>query len=190
MLLSASRSQLLVVDIQERLMPAVQEGERVVRNTNLLIAAAQRLGVPIVVTEQYPKGLGPTVAAVAERLPNDATVLPKVAFSGAADDEIAATVAAGREAGREQIVMCGAEAHVCVLQTALGFRQAGYEVYVASDAVASRSPHSVQAACARLLHAGCSWITTEMAVFEWMERAGTDDFRALSALIKSPEAVP
>jgi nicotinamidase-related amidase len=71
-----------------------------------------------------------------------------------------------------------------VMQSALEFRQSGFEVFVVADAVSSRSPHSVSAACARLLHAGCHWVTTEMAAFEWMERAGTDEFRALSALFK------
>lgn len=184
MLLEARRSQLIVVDIQDRLMPAIHEGERVVRHARTLIAAADRLAIPLMVTEQYPKGLGHTVAAVREALPGEARVFEKITFSAASDRVFADAVADGRAAGRSQVVLCGAEAHVCVLQTALGLKEMGYDVFVVGDAVSSRSPHSVSAATARLLHAGCHWITTEMAVFEWLERAGTDEFRALSALIK------
>jgi nicotinamidase-related amidase len=124
------------------------------------------------------------VEAVQEALPAEAAVLPKITFSAAGDAAIAERVAALRGEGRDQLVICGAEAHVCVLQTALAFRNAGFNVFVVADAVSSRSQHSVNAACARLLHAGCHWVTTEMVVFEWMERAATDDFRALSPLIR------
>jgi nicotinamidase-related amidase len=183
-LLEASRSLLLVVDVQERLMPAIAERERVEKQAGVLVAAAGRLGVPILVTEQYPKGLGHTVEALAAALPETAARRPKVTFSGAADESIAAWAEERRAEGRDQMVVCGAEAHVCVLQTALGFRRDGFAVSVVGDAVGSRSPQSVATACARLLHAGCGWVATEMVLFEWLERAGTDDFRALMPLIK------
>lgn len=165
-------------------MPAIHEAGRVVDHAGILLRAAGRLGVPVTVTEQYPKGLGPTVAAIAERLPPAATTLPKVTFSAAADEVTRRRFDELRADGRDQIVICGTEAHVCVLQTALGLRGAGFSVFVVGDAVSSRSPHSVSAACARLLHAGCHWVTTEMVVFEWLERAGTDTFREISPLIK------
>ncbi|MCB5176329.1 MULTISPECIES: hydrolase [Microvirga] len=184
MLLNAARSHLVVVDMQERLMPAILDGDQVVKRARVLIAAAARLGVPVTVTEQYPKGLGPTVSAVAEALPADPVVLPKMDFSAAGDAATMERMMALRAERRDQVVLCGVEAHVCVLQTALGLKNAGFDVFVTGDAVSSRSGHSVSAACARLLHAGCHWVTTEMVVFEWLERAGTDDFRALSALIK------
>jgi nicotinamidase-related amidase len=184
MLLNAHRSQLVVVDVQARLMPAIAEADQVLANTGILLQAAGRLGVPVTVTEQYPKGLGATVGSVLEALPAEAVVLPKITFSAAGDAAIAERIAILRGEGRDQLVICGAEAHVCVLQTALAFRNAGFNVFVVADAVSSRSQHSVNAACARLLHAGCHWVTTEMVVFEWMERAATDDFRALSPLIK------
>jgi len=184
MLLNAKRSHLLVVDVQARLMPAIHEGDAVLKNVNILLQAAARLGVPVTVTEQYPKGLGPTVDAVTAALPPGAQVLPKTSFSAAWDEPIAARMASLRGQGRDQLVICGVEAHICVLQSALGFRNEGFEVSVVADAVSSRSQHSVSAACARLLHAGCHWVTTEMTVFEWMERAATEDFRALSPLFK------
>lgn len=181
MLLNAAQSQFLVVDVQDRLLPAITEGDRVLRQIGILLHAAALLGVPVTVTEQYPRGLGPTVPAVAELLPPDAVVLPKLAFSAASDAAVAARLASLQ---RRQIVMAGVEAHVCVLQSAIGFKQLGYEVFVVGDASSSRAPASASAAHARLLHAGIPWITTEMAVFEWLGVAGTDDFRVLSALIK------
>lgn len=165
-------------------MPAINEADRVLRQAGILLQASQRLGIPITVTEQYPKGLGSTVAAVTDHVPNDAATLPKMTFSAMGDAETRTRFESLRASGRPQAVLCGTEAHVCVLQTALDLKTAGFDVFVVGDAVSSRSAHSVSAACARLLHAGCHWVTTEMVVFEWMERAGTDAFRALSRLIK------
>ena len=184
MLLEARRSHLIVVDLQARLVPALGEAERVARNAAILLQAAGRLGIPVTVTEQYPRGLGPTVDPIAEALPTGTVIVPKLSFAATSDDAFAARVATLRGDGRDQAVICGAEAHVCVLQTALGLRAEGLEVFVLGDAVSSRSPHSVTAAQGRLLQAGCRWATTEMAVFEWLERAGSEEFRALSALIK------
>lgn len=186
MVLDPRRSLLILVDAQERLIPAMAEPERVVANAAILLAAAERLGIPILVTEQYPKGLGPTVPAIAERLPASAVVMPKTAFSAAAEESIAAHLDKRRTEGRDQAVVCGVEAHVCVLQTALHLKGQGWPVTVVGDAVSSRSPHSVAVAEARLLQAGCVVATTEMALFEWMQRAGTDSFKALSALVRDP----
>lgn len=191
MLIDPRRSQLLVIDIQERLMPAVDGADRVAANAGILIRSAERLGIPITVTEQYPKGLGRTVPDVADRLPDSAAILPKTAFSGAGEPAIAAHLARLRAEDRDQAILCGAEAHVCVLQTALGLRAEGMTVFVVADAVSSRSPHSVAAAQARLVQAGCVWVTTEMVVFEWLERAGTEEFRALAPLIReNPPRLP
>lgn len=184
MLIDASRSHLIVVDMQERLVPAIRDGDRVVSRIGILLECAKRLGIPVTVTEQYPKGLGPTVTPLQEGLCDTARTLSKMSFSAARDEVIAARSAEIKSQGRDQLVICGAEAHVCVLQTALGFRASGYDVAVVADAVSSRATESISAACARLLHADCHWITTEMAVFEWLAEAGTDDFRALSPLIR------
>jgi len=184
MLLDAKHSHLVVVDLQERLMPAIHDGESVLRNARILLAAAARLGVPVTVTEQYPKGLGNTVQPVQVALPPEAVILAKTAFSAARDARIAERVTTLRSAGRDQLVVCGTEAHICVLQSALEFRRMGVEVFVAADAVSSRSPHSVEVACARLLHADCHWVTTEMVAFEWLGEAATDDFRALAPLFR------
>jgi nicotinamidase-related amidase len=156
----------------------------VLRHAEILLRSAERLSVPVTVTEQYPKGLGPTVPAILEALPAKAAVLPKTAFSAAAEPTIAERLQALTGAGRDHVVICGVEAHVCVLQTALGLKQEGLQVFVVGDAVSSREEASVSAASARLVQAGCQWVTTEMVVFEWLGRAATEDFRALSALIK------
>jgi len=184
MLLDAARSQLLVIDLQERLVPAIRNGERIVSRAGILLQSAARLGVPVTVTEQYPKGLGPTVPAVTADLPALSVTLPKMSFSAAADSTIAERVAALRARGCDQVVICGAEAHVCVLQSALGFRMTGLEIAVVADAVSSRDESSIIAARARLIQAGCPWVTTEMVLFEWLAKAGTDAFRALSPLIR------
>jgi len=184
MLLSAKRSHLLVVDVQAKLMPAIHEADSTLRNISVLLQAASRLGVPVTVTEQYPKGLGPTVNSIAAALPSATPVLAKTSFSAAGDPAAAERVAGLRGEGRGQLVICGVEAHICVLQSALGFKDTGLDVFVVADAVSSRSQHSVNAACARLLHAGCHWATTEMVAFEWMERAATEEFRALSPLFR------
>lgn len=179
MLIRSGESALVVIDMQERLMPAVQAPETTVRNARTLLAAAEETGVPVLLTEQYPQGLGHTVAELTP--PPGAKVLPKVHFSCMADDGFAAGF---RALGRRQAVLAGVEAHVCVTQTALGLIEAGYEVFVVSDAIASRRPESEQAAVARLGRAGVGIVTTEMVVFEWLGQAGTPAFKKLMPLIR------
>jgi len=180
MLIERQRSCLLVIDVQERLLPAMAEGGNVVANAAVLIKAANRLGVPVLLSEQYPKGLGPTVAALSALVPEGPAVA-KTEFSCAAApgylDRLRAT-------GRDQLVLAGIEAHVCVLQTALQFRSLGYAVFVVADAVSSRKPESVGLALARMREAGAVPVTTEMVLFEWLGRAGTAEFKELSALIR------
>lgn len=180
-LLSAADSQLVIVDIQEKLAPAIHDGEAALEATLLLVAAAKRLGVPISVTEQYPKGLGASVAPLRAALPNDAAVLEKMHFSAMREPAIADHLATHK---RRSMIMCGMEAHVCVLQTALDAKAAGYDVYLVRDGVGSRKPLSVETALRRMEHAGIHLVTSEMVVFEWMERAGTDDFKAIAPLLK------
>ena len=180
MLLDRHRSCLLVVDIQERLAPAMSDLERALRNAAALMQGAARLGVPMVVSEQYPKGLGPTVGEI-RRLAPEGSIVEKIHFSCASEPAVRTRLA---EIGRKQIVVCGMEAHVCVLQSALGLRQAGFEPAVVADATASRVPASRDLALARLRDDGVAIVTTEMVIFEWLDRAGTDEFREVSRLIK------
>lgn len=180
MLTAANNCCLIVVDIQERLLPAISAPNRVVANSRILVAAAKALGVPVVASEQHPRGLGPTVPAVAEALPTDA-VMEKIHFSCLRDEAMRRRIAG---LNRRQAVVVGIEAHVCVLQTVDDLLGAGYEVFVVADATASRTELSHATAMARLAQTGASVVTTEMVVFEWLERAGTPVFKALTALIK------
>ncbi len=180
MLIQAEQSALLVVDIQTKLLPAMAAPDPVVSNTARLMRAATRLGVPLLVSEQYPKGLGPTVPELAALAPVGA-VLEKNAFSCAGDAGIVAKVGS---LGRSQLVLCGIESHVCVLQTAIGFRALGYAVFVAWDATSSRREADRDLAAARLRAEGVALVGTEMALFEWLGKAGTPEFKEISVLIK------
>lgn len=175
MLLRAQNSTLLIIDIQERLFPAIHDAESVLAHSAWLLAVAQRLGVPVLATEQYPKGLGPTVPALREALPAEA-VLEKIAFSAVTDPGLLQ-----RPGGdRRQFVVCGTEAHVCVLQTVLGLLEEDREVFVVEEAVGSRQPRDKALALERMRQAGAVIVSREMVAFEWMERAGTDVFREIS----------
>ncbi len=185
MILCAAKAQLLVIDVQEKLAPAMSDAGPVIANSQRLIAAARHFGVPITISEQYPKGIGPTVDVLREAAGGETRVFDKMAFSCAQDPTIAGHLAQGREnASRSQIVITGIEAHVCVLQTALELFAAGYAVFVVADAIASRREASCQIALRRMEQAGVHPVTTEMVIFEWLGRAGTPDFKALMPLIK------
>ncbi|MCR6628767.1 MAG: hydrolase [Magnetospirillum sp.] len=180
MLIDPQASSLLIVDVQENLGPVMADPRAVYRNCALLLRAAARLGIPVTVSEQYPKGLGPTLGELRELLPEGA-VLEKLHFSCAADAGIAARLAG---LDRPQVVVAGIEAHVCVLQTALGLKAAGYQVFVAGDACSSRLAANHQSALARMAANGVEVAATESVVFEWLQRAGTAEFKDLIALIK------
>jgi len=180
MLLERDRSCLLIVDVQERLTPVMSDPRRVLHNCVLLMRAAQRLGVPILVSEQYPKGLGPTMVDLRPSLP-EAGALPKLHFSAAADQAILAKL---QGFGRGQVVIAGIETHVCVLQSAIDLKAKGFEVMVAADACASRRIESEQMGWSRMRQCGVELLSVEMVLFEWMHQAGTPEFKELSALIK------
>lgn len=180
MLLSANETLLLVIDIQDRLLPAMQEGERVVRNTGILLQAAGALHIPALITEQYPKGLGATVSAV-KTAAGDSAVLEKMHFSAWGEPTIRDRI---RSTDRPQIVIAGIEAHVCVLQTALELVKTGRKVSVVTDAISSRHHDSVNVARERMTASGVSLVTTEMCLFEWMGSASHPEFKNLSRLIK------
>lgn len=180
MLIEARRSVFLLVDVQENLGPVMAEPRAVYRHCALLLRAAARLGVPVIASEQYPKGLGPTLGELRALLPEGA-VMEKMHFSCAAEPAIAERV---RGLGRDQIVVAGIEAHVCVLQTALGFKAAGYDVVVAGDACSSRMAANHAGALARMAANGIEVAASESVVFEWLHVAGTPEFKDLIALIK------
>lgn len=175
MLLHAPISTLLLIDIQERLFPAIHDAEALLQHSAWLLAVAQRLGVPVLATEQYSKGLGPTLAQLREHLPA-AAILEKIAFSAVADPGLL-QLPGGQ---RRQFVVCGTEAHVCVLQTVLGLLAEDREVYVVAEAVGSRRPEDKALALERMRQAGAVIVNREMVAFEWLERAGSETFRAVS----------
>lgn len=176
--MQATTTGLLVIDVQEKLLPLIPERDRLVLNIRFLIDAAELFGILIQATEQYPKGLGATVAVLADRLPPRPE---KTAFSCCAIPEVPQRFG---EAGRKQILVAGIEAHVCVQQTALDLLHRGFEVFIAADAVASRYAVDRDFALRRLEQAGCILTTTEAAAFEWAGRAGTEPFRTLSRLVQ------
>lgn len=173
-LLSTERSVLLVVDVQERLHPAIHESDRVLAECLWLVRLAHRLGVPVLASEQYPEGLGHTVPALAAELP-PGVVRTKRHFSCVSDrcfEDLPAW-------SRPQFVVCGTEAHVCVFQSAVELRLAGREVYVVEEAVSSRVPRSKALALERMRAHGIEIVTREMVGFEWLHRAGDDRFRTV-----------
>ncbi len=180
MLIRANDSALVVIDIQERLVPAMQAPARTIRNARLLLNAASKTGVPALLTEQYPKGLGHTIPEILQAA-GDSKVLPKMHFSCMEDKDFNS---AFRALGRRQAVLAGMEAHICVVQTAASLVEAGFDVFVVSDATASRTIESEQACLARLSAGGVSVVTTEMVVFEWLGEAGTQTFKEMLPLLK------
>ena len=172
------RSVLCLIDLQEKLVPALAGAEELVANAGRLLAAAEALGVPVVTTEQNPKGLGPTVPELA-RPDGDHPVVTKMTFDACGAGGVMDALPAGHH-----IVLAGCEAHVCVLQTALGLLDRSRRVYVVADAIGSRRPENKKAALRRLERAGAEIVTTEMVVFEWLGSADDPNFKSVIALVK------
>jgi nicotinamidase-related amidase len=171
---------LLVIDVQERLMPTIAAAPRVEANCALLAQAAGIMGLPVICTEQYVRGLGPTVATVRNALPATAEVIEKTRFSALVDG-VRATLRTQR---RPTVLVCGVEAHVCVLQTALDLLEDEFEVWVVTDACSSRTERNRDAAFDRLAGAGVELVTTEMVLFEWLRTAEHPLFKDIQGLIK------
>src|SRR5512142_1827912 len=167
---------LLIIDVQEKLMPVIDESETVIRNIDRMIRGCRMLGVPALITQQYTKGLGPTVAAVREALGDDYRPIEKDCFSAQGCGEFESKL---RQSGRKQVLVCGVETHVCVYQTASDLLRGGYEVTLIADALSSRTQENKRIALERLQRDGARLSSTEMALFEMTVRSGTDEFRAV-----------
>jgi nicotinamidase-related amidase len=174
--LDRTRAALVVIDVQEAFRKAVPSFDDVAKGAAALIRGARAVDVPIVVTEQYPKGLGRTVPEVADRLPEGVEAIEKVCFS--------APEAEGFDLdGREQALVCGIEAHVCVNQTVLDLLDDGIEVHVAIDAVGSRFAESKEVGIEKARRAGAVITNVETALFELVGRAGTDEFKEIQKVV-------
>jgi nicotinamidase-related amidase len=177
-LMSRTDTGLLVVDVQEKLIGLIPGHLEIVFNIRRLLDGAAVLGVPATATEQYPKGLGPTVPELADRL---GKIPAKLAFSCG---EVPGVLREWANAGRPKVLVVGIETHVCILQTVLDLLAEGFRVYVAVDAIGARGHIDHRTALRRMALAGATLTTTESALFEWCERAGTPEFKQISALVK------
>jgi nicotinamidase-related amidase len=192
-MLQIASAALVVIDVQERLLPLIHEHEAVCAQIAKLVRGFRICRAPILLTEQYRKGIGPTEPGIIEALggeillgeealpPHPFAPIEKMSFSCAAHPPF---LAALRELARPQVVLCGIESHVCVLQTALDLTAEGFEVFLAADAVSSRSPRNVELALRRMEQAGVKLTSVEMAVFEMLHVSGTPQFRAWSKVIR------
>ena len=180
MLIDADLSTLLVIDIQAKLNPVMFDPDLAPAGAAKLLRAAQIMDVPVLVSEQYPKGLGATLDTLQGLIP-DGSVLEKVAFSGVADDGLRESF---EQLGKTQAVLCGIEAHVCVLQTALDLLARDVQVFVVADATASRTAENKDRALDRIRAAGGQVVTVEMVLFEWLRHAARPEFKQISQLVK------
>ena len=192
MLLCAQNSHLVVIDVQEKLLPNIGNHARIAANIGFLMDAAAILQVPVVVTEQYPKGLGPTVEPLRHH-PAATNTLEKLRFS-AAETLVTGVSALGISETdvpplpARQIVLAGIETHVCVQQTALELNERGFQVFVAADSVGSRFPEDHHWGLQRMKSAGVIITTAEAIAFEWCELAGHERFKTLSLLIRDRDS--
>ncbi|MDR1797017.1 MAG: hydrolase [Clostridiales Family XIII bacterium] len=171
----------VVIDLQERLVPAMREGEKTVASAAKLVRGAGLLGVPVITTQQYTKGLGDTVDAVKAAYASFSYV-EKSAFSAMGEPAFAEAIGAS---GRKSALLCGVEAHVCVLQTALDLLAQGYEVFLAVDAISSRFGPDEKCGVKRMVQAGVVPTTVESALFELLENdSKSDAFKGISKLVK------
>lgn len=180
-LLGADDTGLIVVDVQEAFRPVIDRFDETVANVGLLAEGFGVLGRPVLVSEQYTKGLGATVAEVADRLPAGAPRIEKLRFSAVGVEQFDRAL---EESGVRRWVVAGIEAHVCVNQTVLDLLGRGHEVHVAVDAVSSRSPRNVEMALEKLRAAGAALTSAEAALFEMLVEAGTPEFKQISKLVR------
>ncbi len=170
----------IAVDFQERLVPAMSGKDELIRNSSILLKGLAVLGVPVILTRQYPKGLGETVAEIKEAAPGQPEY-DKLTFSCYDDEGIREAI---RSSGRNQIILCGIEAHICVLQTALGLKEDGFDVLLVENCTGSRKQADKDAALRRSMTEGILPATYESVLFELTQIAGTPQFKEISRLIK------
>lgn len=178
--INRAKAGLVVVDIQEKFVPVIHELSRVIRNSLRLINGAAILRMPVFATEQYRKGLGATVPEIASAIP-DFAPMEKTVFSCCGAPGF---VEALRAREVQDILLCGIETHVCVAQTCLDLLEAGFRPFVVADAISSRTPENHRLGVERMRDAGAVIVSTEMILFELLERAGTEEFKRIQGLVK------
>ncbi len=183
-LMNVADTALVIIDVQQKLVPLIENHEQMVWNIGRLIEGARVLGVKIVATEQYPKGLGGTVEALRSQLGKAGVnhYPDKTMFSCRQCEPTFAELA---ESGITKLLLSGIETHVCVTQSALDLIALGFDVYVCVDAIGSRHPIDHVTALRRMENEGVTATTTEAALFEWCERAGSDQFKQISKLVQT-----
>lgn len=179
--LRADECVLGVIDIQERLLPPIHEKERLVRNSQLLIRLANMLSMPVVVTTQYAKGLGQTVPEIMSLLPGN-TPVDKLEFGCFGNGEFCSAIS--MLSGRNTLLLCGMETHICVMQTALGALNQGLNVHVAADAVGSRTELNWKLGLERMKEAGTVISSTEMMIYEMLGRSASPAFKEILQYLK------
>lgn len=175
MLMDAEKSSLLVVDVQDKLLHHVHGWQSLLENVIWLVRVAKKIGVPVMASEQYPKGLGHTTSKLSSEFP-DGVVAEKMHFSCAA----ARCLSSLPGSDRSQVVICGMESHVCVMQTAIELKESGKDIFVVGDSVGSRSPSDRRFALDRMRDHGIEIVSREMVAFEWLRKAGTPLFKEIS----------
>lgn len=179
--LERDRTALLVVDLQEKLLPLIADADRVQQQCSRLIRGCAALGVPVLATEQYPKGLGQTVESIARALGEaNAEMIEKMRFSACVEPVQRKL----EELNRSHVIVCGIEAHVCVLQTAMDLQHKGMAPFVAGDAIGSRRQGDCDLAVQRMTLGGIWPVSVEMALLEMVREAGTPAFKAVLPIIK------
>lgn len=177
--LAQEKTVLMVIDIQERLVPALPDSLEVIKNTNTLITVSSKLNIPIIATEQYPKGLGKTVAEI-DFTNKEVSVFEKMTFSGCTDEVLTAL----KQLGRKKIIITGMETHVCVFQTVKDLLAQGFQVFVVEDAVCSRAEQNYRNGLSLMSAMGAVVTNTETVFFDLIKKSGTPLFKELSKLIK------
>ena len=180
-LLDQQQCLMMVIDIQEKFVPHINEMNRVVSRSGKLIDAINLLNIPVIVTEQYPTGLGPTCQDIKSHLTNKTQIIAKTSFSCCQEEAISSAIKAHH---RQQIILCGIETHVCVAQTAMDLIENGYQVTIATDTVSSRDPFETAIALSRLSQTNISLSTTESICMELCVSSNHSAFKEISGLIK------
>lgn len=179
-ILNKEDSLLFIIDIQDRLVPVMEHGKKVIKNNVILIETSKELKMPIIITEQYPRGLGSTVLEIGEKIDNNTKIFEKLSFT-AYIDEVKQEL---EKSGRNKVIITGMETHVCVFQTVRDLLDNGYEVFIVRDGVSSRKKDNFLNALELMKTMGAVIMDTETIIFDLLKTAGTPEFKALSNLIK------